>query len=292
MRLRANVTGCLSVLAAFSLAMVLGLSTRSSSAQAPSSNGNQPPDISGLWLLHDPGSGDWSSFFDNVPKADVVPAIQKMNDDDTARLNAGNVVSTGAGPNCALGNLPMVMASSPPLNIVQSQNEVLMGKEASRGRIIYMEGQAFPEGAGLNVPSGNGHSTGHWEGDTLVVDTVGFAPRICDSRWPVMRVPGGGRAKDTTHLSERYKLMNGGKQLSVTFTWIDPTIYLKPHTYSYTYDLVENGLPIEEGNDVTDSELLKREQRANAPANKNPGYTQCSQGFGVSTSCSPYGQTE
>lgn len=240
---------------------------KSTRAQTASPHPADPTtDISGLWLVHDPGSGDWSSFFDNVPKPSILPEIQKMNDDDNARVNAGHVVSTGGrGANCPVGNLPMMMASSPPLNIVQSKEEVLIGSESSRGRIIYTDGRGHtdPSTPGY-VPSGVGNSIGHWEGDTLVVETVGFPAKTCDSRWPVMRVPNGGRAKDTTHLTERYRLMNGGKQLSVTFTWEDPTIYTKPHTYSYTYDLIENGLPLEGGNDVTDADLEKQAQRGNA----------------------------
>lgn len=219
-------------------------------------------DISGLWLVHDPGSGDWSSFFENVPKASIVPEIQKMNEEENARVSAGYVVSAAHGPNCPFGNLPMMMASSPPLDIVQSKDEVLIGSESNRDRVVYTDGRGHvnPTTPGY-APSGVGDSIGHWDGDTLVVDTTGFAAKTCDTRWPVMRVPGGGRAKDTTHLTERYKLINGGKQLSVTFTWEDPTIYRKPHSYSYTYDLIENGLPFENGNDVTDSELEKQVPR-------------------------------
>jgi hypothetical protein len=240
---------------------------RRASAQTPASHPSDPKtDISGLWLVHDPGSGDWSSFFDNVPKPSITPEIQKMN--DNARVAAGNVVSTGGrGGNCPVGNLPMMMASSPPLNILQSKDEVLIDSESGRGRVVYMDGRGHtgPSTPGY-APSGVGDSIGHWEGDTLVVDTVGFAAKTCDTRWPVMRVPGGGRAKDTTHLTEQYKLVSGGKQLSVTFTWIDPTIYQKPHVYSYLYDLIENGLPFEGGNDVTDADLLKQaSQRGNAP---------------------------
>jgi hypothetical protein len=266
---RDNVGRCLIAAAGFCFSVLLISPIGSQSAQttAPEQS-NAAPDISGLWLVHDPGSGDWSSFFDNVPKPAILPEIQKMDDEDNARVAAGNVVSTGGrGPNCPIGNLPMMMASSPPLNIVQSKDEVWIGSESSRGRIIYTDGRRHPDAAELKaLNSGVGHSIGHWEGDTLVVGTIGFPARTCDSRWPVMRVPGGGRAKDTTHLTERYKLINGGKQLSVTFTWEDATIYLQPHTYSYTYDLIENGLPLEGGNDVTDSALLKQAQgRGGAP---------------------------
>jgi hypothetical protein len=93
------------------------------------------------------------------------------------------------------------------------------------------------------VPSGFGHSIGHWEGDTLVVDTIGFAPRVCDSRRPVMLVPGGGRAKDTTHLWSDIGLRCGRTVGHLHLE--DPTVFLAPHTYSYTYKRVPEGIPIE-----------------------------------------------
>jgi len=34
---------------------------------------------------------------------------------------------------------------------------------------------------------------------------------------------------------ERYRLLNGGNQLSVTFTWEDPNVFAKPHTYEFRY---------------------------------------------------------
>jgi hypothetical protein len=159
---------------------------------------------------------------------------------------AGNVVNraprTAA---CPIGNLPMMMASSPPINIVASRDEVLMGSESNRGRFVYTDGRPHRDvKAPSYVPTGFGDSIGHWEGDTLVVDTIGFAPRVCDSRRPVMLVPGGGRAKDTTHLVERYRLV-GPDELSVTFTWEDSTVFLAPHTYSYTYKRLPEGIPIE-----------------------------------------------
>ena len=77
------------------------------------------------------------------------------------------------------------------------------------------------------IPSPNGHAIGHWEGDTLVVDTIGFQGGG--------GTPGGGRVTKNSHLTERFKLVDGGKTLSVTNTWDDPSVYLKPHTYEMTY---------------------------------------------------------
>jgi len=63
-------------------------------------------------------------------------------------------------------------------------------------RVIYMDGRPHPTGDDL-VPSYYGHSTGRWEGDTLVVDTVGFNERT----W----IEAEGMAHtDKLHLIERF----------------------------------------------------------------------------------------
>src|ERR1051325_3593685 len=210
----------------------------------------QHPDLSGMWLVQDPGSGDCSAFFlDNVPKPQLQPDIVKENAEMLARERDGYVVNRTPRPaSCPVGNLPMMMASSPPLNIVASSDEVLIGAESNRGRFVYLNRPHADVKAPAYVPTGFGDSIGRWEGDTLVVDTIGFAPRVCDSRRPVMLTPGWGRAKDTTHLVERYRLVNPD-ELSVSFTWDDPTVFLAPHTYTYTYKRVPEGTPIENNED-------------------------------------------
>jgi len=70
---------------------------------------------------------------------------------------------------------------------------------------------------------------GHWEGDTLVADTVGFNDR------GATRIPGGGVRGPDSHLVERYRLLDGGARLSATFTWNDPKTFQKPHTYEFRY---------------------------------------------------------
>jgi len=220
-------------------------------AHAQEKKGAPPAgEMSGLWIVQDPGSGSWAEWFDNVPKPQLQPDIIADNQRMAASEAAGNVVNrmprTAA---CPVGNLPMMMASSPPLNIVASRDEVLIGAESNRGRFVYTDGRPHRDVKNPSyVPTGFGDSIGRWEGDTLVIDTIGFAPRVCDSRRPVMLVPGGGRAKDTTHLVERFRLA-GPDELSVTFTWEDSTVFLAPHTYSYTYKRVPEGIPIENNED-------------------------------------------
>ena len=228
------------------IAMIV-LTAAATHAQRPAAAIAPPlPGMSGMWLVQDPGSGSWAAWFNNVPKPAVRPEIARDNEETEKREAAGNVVNTMARrPDCPVGNLPMMMASSPPLNIVVARDEVLIAAESGRGRFIYTDGRQHPDTkAPSYVPSGFGHSIGRWEGDTLVVDTIGFPARVCDSRRPVMLVPGGGRAKDTSHLVERFRLTDL-ETLSVTFTWEDPTVYVKPHTYGYTYKRIPEGLPIE-----------------------------------------------
>ena len=49
----------------------------------------------------------------------------------------------------------------------------MMGENGDQRRIIYTDGRPHPKGAALK-PTYSGDSIGHWEGDTLVIDTVGL----------------------------------------------------------------------------------------------------------------------
>ena len=180
------------------------------------------PDMSGLWLVQDPGSGNWSAWFNNVPKPAVRPEIIKDNAEIEAREAAGNVVNTmPRRADCPVGNLPMMMASSPPLNIVAAQGEVLIAAEAGRGRFIYTDGRAHPDTkAPFYVPSGFGHSIGRWEGDAFVVESKGFN----DQTW---LDDGGHPHSDAYHSIERFHRRDFG-HMDMEITIDDPKSYTKP----------------------------------------------------------------
>ena len=85
-------------------------------------------------------------------------------------------------------------------------------------RRIYMDGREHPKGN--PDPNAIGHSIGHWEGETLVVDTVGFN----DS--PVQQFP----HSDQLHLVERMRRIRDGNVLEIEVTQEDPKALTQPVT--------------------------------------------------------------
>ena len=75
-------------------------------------------------------------------------------------------------------------------------------------------------------PSVTGHSIGWWEDDTLVVDTIGFAPGVFDHLdWPRFRMH-----SDRWHVVERFRVSPDGRTLTRSYTFEDP-LYMQG-TYS------------------------------------------------------------
>lgn len=79
-------------------------------------------------------------------------------------------------------------------------------------------------------PTWNGHSIGHWEGDTLVVDTIGFNDRT----W----LEGGGAPHtEDVHLTERMRQVhqNGNTYIEVNAQVDDPRTLTSPYAFSRYY---------------------------------------------------------
>jgi len=85
-------------------------------------------------------------------------------------------------------------------------------------RTVYMDGRAHPD---ITERYSTGHSIGHWEGGTLVVDTTNFS----DHRSPYqIGVPSGAQK----HVVERYRLAEGGSRAIVDFVLADPEFIAEP----------------------------------------------------------------
>jgi hypothetical protein len=98
------------------------------------------------------------------------------------------------------------------------------------GRNIYMDGRPHPDLKRF-LPTATGHSIGRYEDGALIIDTIGLTPGA---------VPAGGYRTPETHLVERYSLSPDGERLTMRYTFTDPKIYEKPHTFEI---MAERGLP-------------------------------------------------
>jgi hypothetical protein len=84
-------------------------------------------------------------------------------------------------------------------------------------RTIYLDGRAHPKDF---VPTGYGHSVGHWEGDTLVVDTVGFSEKFWLDR-------AGTPHTEKMHVTEKFTRTNL-TTMNYEYTVDDPSAYSAP----------------------------------------------------------------
>jgi hypothetical protein len=91
-------------------------------------------------------------------------------------------------------------------------------------RVIYMDGRPHPAKEDLR-PTFFGHSIGRWEGDTLVVDSVGFN----EQQWVVSSYP----TTDQLHITERFSRPNL-KTLVYEATIEDPAVYTKAWSGRWT----------------------------------------------------------
>jgi len=114
--------------------------------------------------------------------------------------------------------IPMLPAAGEGnlLQIVQGSGYVTFLHEIDHStRVIPTDGRAhIPQ----NIRQWQGDSVGHWEGDTLVVDTTNFTARSA--------FKGSG---DKLHLVERFT-RNADDQITYEFTAEDPTTWAKPWT--------------------------------------------------------------
>ena len=103
-----------------------------------------------------------------------------------------------------------------PVNRITQNKDTIVLEYGQFGlkRTVYMNMKEHPHNIKLTR---TGHSIGHWDGDTLVVDTVGFAPGFLST--PV-------RNSDQLHVVERFVLDPNKMALTRSYTADDP-VYLK-----------------------------------------------------------------
>jgi hypothetical protein len=154
----------------------------------------------------------------DVSNPNLKPWVKDVMAKDNAEILKGKIAFS-ARSSCLPGGVPVfTLFGGQPIFFIQTPKEVLMIYEGDHQiRHIYLD---VPHSRNPK-PSWYGESVGRYEGDTLVVDTIGESTRtVLDS----YRTP----HSDKLHVTERWHLIEGGKALEVNLTIEDPDAFNRP----------------------------------------------------------------
>ena len=171
------------------------------------------PDFSGVWFAQrpvDPG------------KPEPLPWVEAL-----LRERAANNSKDAPGAHCltrgvtAAGALfPYKLIQTPTLLVMLFEDDIPSHRQ------VFLDGRGHPKDPD---PSWMGHSIGRWDGDALIIDTVGFN----DRSW---LDPQGHPHTEKMRVTERLRRPDLG-HLEIEFTIDDPGAYKKPWTIKRVADL-------------------------------------------------------
>jgi hypothetical protein len=237
------------------ITVFIGLSLAVASAQSTvprASDGN--PDLTGVWQGGSTQRGSWEEAnggtgVGGTGRNPAAPVVLSSNDRPAGRegapyqdwaakkvleaYNRRGIDDPTA--QCLPGGLPRsVMLGLFPQQIVQTPTQIVMLYEYMNVfRVIQMNAK-HPDDL---IPAYMGHSVGHWEGNTLVVDVTGFN----DKTW----LAGTGTFhSDALHITERYTRVDKDR-INYEVTMEDPKVLTKPWTLQSSLMLRE-GTRLEE----------------------------------------------
>ena len=174
-----------------------------------------PFDLTGNWFIDVTENPNAWRFGPPYPK--LTAAAQVHFDASQVAAKEGKVYRDDIGQ-CWPAGLPLIMTRYWPMAMIQIPTAIYMVSGFMNSlRIVYLDGRSHTD-PDIIVRTFNGESTGRWEGDTLVVDTVGFRG---DHHW----MDQGGAsipAGEQLHIVERIRLINDRKQLEIEYTMTDP----------------------------------------------------------------------
>jgi len=213
----------------------------------PAPPGSAPPNpdpknLEGVWWLE--GYEYMLGPAPGIP-APMKPQYMKILERRIRAKNAGTP-EADASTQCFPHGMPRLMESPYPIEIVQTPGRITFLHEVAHNvRRIYLNS---PHPKNLKHTF-LGDSRGHWEGDTLVVDTTGLNDRtFIDDE--------GGVHSDQEHTIEHFRKIDGGAKLEMIMTVEDPVTLEHPYSYRRVYDWRP---------DVRPQEYVCEENNRNAP---------------------------
>lgn len=175
---------------------------------------------------------DWGGVWEIVRRPNAAqPEQPSFTPEYAAKLKAFEAERKRGGhqdsptANCLPPGMPSIMNQPYPVEFLLTPGKVTVVIEAySQTRRIFTDGREHPEDPDLTF---NGHSIGHWEGDTLVVDTVGLTTDTpLGNNW-------GMQHSDKMRIEERLRVTDPDL-MEITTTVYDPAALTRPWTSTKT----------------------------------------------------------
>jgi hypothetical protein len=168
----------------------------------------------------------------DLSNPNLKPWVKDLMKKDSDEVIAGKIAFTPRS-SCRPAGVPgFVLFGFQPIYFVQTPKEVwIIYSGDQQVRRIYLD---VPHSASLQ-PSWYGESVGHYEGDTLVVDTIGLSDKTFVDGY---RTP----HSEKMHVVERWRVTESGKVLEVKVEVDDPDTYYEPWSGIQRYDRVERPL--------------------------------------------------
>jgi hypothetical protein len=184
------------------------------------------PDWSGVWEI------DWRNTRGSPPRPEM-----KLMPEYAARLaeyrkaqeRGENLQSEAA--NCVPPGLPGIMSQPYPVEFLYQPDKVVVLTEAyMQFRHLWTDGRPLPEDPD---PGFLGSSVARWEGDTLVVESIGFTGAT--------QIAPGVPHSDRLHITERIRRV-APEWLEIQTTLTDPVVLAEPYTSTISYRHLDDEL--------------------------------------------------
>jgi hypothetical protein len=194
---------------------VLPLNIASRSARAPSTA--EASSIAGTWFSP---LASFRAFSGSQREWQLTPKAQ-------AARESYDGTTQSAHAQCIPVTTPMVMVYPVVITVEVNPDTVVFNVDwMTTRRVVYLDGRSHPENGERTL---NGHSIGHWEGDTLIVDTMLFA----DHREGLAFGIPSGAGK---HVVERFSLAADRRHLDYAAVLEDPESLAAPVTFAAQWE--------------------------------------------------------
>lgn len=208
------------------LALTAAAGAAALAAAGPAPAAQSLPDWSGIWIRDGNTNYDPSVPVGGRQRPPLTPEYEKIYQSRLDAAAAGRPIGDPTA-NCFPSGMPRVMRNPYPFEFVVTPKVVytLHEQNIAGTRRIFTDGRKHPTGDDAS-DTYLGHSIGHWEGETLVVDTVNIHQNsVFDST--------GIPHSNKIHVTERIRKI--GDKMENQITVEDKLAFAKPWTITRTY---------------------------------------------------------